>query len=99
MERKGRLQQNYQFRTATEADVKFLLAIDRKVSMPSQYGIHICFLHEPDFFTAARAGYDETQVIVCEDISNNQIVGVGSRSIREAFVNGHKQFIGDLSNL
>lgn len=99
MERKEYVRQNYQFRLATEKDTPFLQAIDRSVSMPSQYGIELSFTHNPNFFTAIRTGSKQTQVIVCEDIVNNTVIGVGIRSIRDAYIDGQKQSIGYLSNL
>ena len=65
--------------------------------MPGE--IELAFLREPSFFAAARAGNRETQTMVCRDLEAGEIVGLGERSIRAAYVDGEPSALGYLSNL
>lgn len=66
---------------------------------PIDSGVCLSFQREPDFFSAARCGYDFCQVITARDRENNDICGLGSRSIFDSYINGTKCKIGYLSNL
>ncbi len=65
--------------------------------MPGE--ISLAFCREPSFSLAGRAGNLESQPIVSRDGETGEIVGVGERSIRRAYVDGRATALGYLSNL
>src|SRR5258706_136240 len=61
--------------------------------------LSISFRREPSYFAACAVQGIETQVIKCTDLETSQIVGMGSRSLRMAFINGQPVRVGYLSDL
>ncbi len=61
--------------------------------------ISLSFRREPAYFDACQLDGNESQTIVCRDLENDRIVGLGSRSVRERFVDGQVERIGYLSTL
>jgi hypothetical protein len=61
--------------------------------------IAISFRREPNFFSASHLQGCMTQVMCCVDSSNQNIVGVASRSIDWAHINGQQQLLGYLGDL
>src|SRR5690606_32452819 len=62
----------------------------------------ISFQNEPSYFAAARIGSQLTQTIVVRDTASRgdaEIVGMATRSVRNAWVNGTSMDIGYLSSL
>ena len=66
---------------------------------PMEGGVSLCFKKEPDYFAAARTEGLFTQTIVARDQTQKQIVGVASRSIKPAFINGRVESVGYLGGL
>ena len=87
----------YQFELATRADDQELRTILRQTPMPGR--ISICFQREPSFFDAASVEGDFVQTIVCRDQDRKRIVGFGTRSIRQRYVDGVAMPVGYLSSL
>ena len=67
----------------------------RHSSMPGW--IRLSFGREPDFFHSAGVQGRTTQVLVA--LEDGRVVGMGNRSIRSAWVNGHSTDIGYLGGL
>ena len=86
-----------QFGLAQPADDAALRELLRHTGIPGE--IELAFLREPSFFVAGRAGNRETQTMVCRDTEADEIVGLGERSIRSAYVDGEPAALGYLSNL
>jgi hypothetical protein len=86
-----------EFGLAKSADDAALRDLLRRTGMPGE--IELAFLREPSFFVAGRAGNRETQTMVCRDLETDEIVGLGERSIRAAYVDGKPAALGYLSNL
>jgi hypothetical protein len=86
-----------EFGLAQTGDDAALRDLLRRTGIPGD--IELVFLREPSFFVAARAGNRETQVLVCRDVEAGEIVGLGERSIRTAYVDGEPAALGYLSDL
>src|SRR5918992_1273091 len=86
-----------EFGLAGRDDDEALRDLLRRTGMPGE--IALAFLREPSFFVAGRAGNRETQTMVCRDVEADEIVGLGERSIRAAYVDGQPTALGYLSNL
>lgn len=88
---------SYSFRLACDDDDPALRDLLRKTVMRGN--INIAFHREPNFFWAERLGNIQTQVILAQSFSPNEIVGCGSRGIRSAYVDGVLKNIGYLGGL
>jgi hypothetical protein len=86
-----------EFGLAEPADDDALRDLLRRTGMPGE--IALAFLREPSFFVAGRAGNRETQTMVWRDLEAGELVGLGERSIRAAYVDGEPAILGYLSNL
>jgi hypothetical protein len=86
-----------EFGLAGPADDEALRDLLRRTALPGE--ITLAFLREPSFFRAARAGNRESQAMVCRDVAAGEVVGMGERSIRAAYVDGQATALGYLSNL
>lgn len=87
----------FEFSLATGADDGELRQLLRHISMPGN--ITLAFLREPSFFLAEQAGSVTSQVIVCRDRQQGQMVGMGSRSFRRVYIDGKPTNVGYLSML
>jgi hypothetical protein len=87
----------FEFALATESDDGELRELLRHISMPGN--ITLAFLREPLFFLAEQVGSTASQVIVCRDRQQGQIVGMGSRSFRCVYIDGKPTNVGYLSML
>src|SRR5215471_1425166 len=87
-------QPRFEFALASEAEDDTLRALLRHVSMPGN--ITLAFLREPSFFLAEQAGNVTSQVMVCRDRQKGQVVGMGSRSIRDVYIDGRPTRVGYL---
>jgi hypothetical protein len=61
--------------------------------------IAVSFRREPSYFAGCRLQGDATQVVKCVETASGRIVGLGSRSTAQAFVDGRRVRIGYLSDL
>ena len=86
-----------EFGLAGPADDAAIRDLLRRTAMPGD--ISLAFLREPSFFRAARAGNRESQTMVCRDVAAGEVVGLGERGIRAAYVDGSAAVVGYLSNL
>lgn len=61
--------------------------------------ITVSFRREPDYFAGCHVQGESFQIVKCVDKAQGQIVGLGSRLIRQGFVNGQKCRLGYLADL
>lgn len=87
----------FEFSLASEAEDEALRALLRRIAMPGN--ITLSFQREPSFLLAEQAGSVVSQVMVCRDRTKDQIVGMGSRSIRDMYIDGKPARVGYLSML
>jgi len=80
---------------ATVADEKELRQLLRNNPIPGR--ISISYEREPDFFIGARVEAPFNQVIIARDQSNDRLMGMATRSVREVYLNGAAQQFGYLS--
>jgi hypothetical protein len=86
----------FQLRCASRADEAELRALLRRSVIPGD--ISVTFEREPDFFDACVI-HGDTQVGIGCDTGTGRIVGMGTRSIAAAFVNGARRDVGYLADL
>lgn len=87
----------YRFELATpadDADLRHVLA-----ATPMQGWISLAFQREPSWLAASVVEGDFVQVVVARDLETGRVVGFGSRSVRQRYVNGVSCGVGYLSNL
>jgi hypothetical protein len=77
-----------------EAELRALLRDN-----PMNGSMQVTFEREPDFFSACAIRGNFYQVGVGRDLESGRIVGLGTRSIADAFVNGRRAAFGWLSDL
>jgi hypothetical protein len=87
----------YRFELASPADDEDLRRVLAETPMEGR--ILVAFQREPSYFEGASVDGRFRQTIACRDIESGHIVGFGSRSIAERFVNGVPTPIGYLSAL
>jgi hypothetical protein len=86
----------YRLRLATRDDDA---ALRQRMAGDVMHGaISVSFRREPDYFAGTSLFGAQTQVVVCED-DTGQIVGLGSRIVRQAYLNGIPSRSGYLSDL
>ena len=85
----------YQLDLATPADDPALRALFRENPMGTT--MRVAFEREPDFFHAAQVQGEFVQVGVARE--GVRVVGVGTRAVSAAFVNGAPQSLGYLGDL
>jgi hypothetical protein len=77
-----------------EAELRALLREN-----PMNGSMQVTFEREPDFFAACAIRGNFHQVGVGRDLESGRIVGLGTRSIADTFVNGQRAAFGWLSDL
>ncbi|MGZ3439457.1 MAG: GNAT family N-acetyltransferase [Polyangia bacterium] len=82
---------------ASAADEPGLRALLRAVPMAG--AISMGFERDPDFFCAATIEGDRHETLVLRDLESGRVVGLGSRSVRDAWINGERGRLGYLSQL
>ena len=87
----------YKFSLATERQEPSLREMAR--NNPVLGRISVSFEREPNFFCGANIGNKFRQVLVCNDSSDEKIIGIGMRSIFDAYINASPVSCGYLSNL
>jgi hypothetical protein len=85
------------FDLAGEADDAELRRLLRESPMDGR--IRVALEREPNSFLAGTIEGELHQVIVARDVSSGRVLGMGSRSVRQAFVNGQSVPVGYLSQL
>ena len=61
--------------------------------------ISVSFRREPSYFNACNIQGNSYEIIKCVDTDNKKIIGVGSRFLYDAYINGEKKYIGYLGDL
>ena len=61
--------------------------------------ITVSFRREPSFFHGSGVQGKQAQVIKCVDDATNKLIGLGSRLVNEAYINGSRQRTGYLADL
>jgi radical SAM superfamily enzyme YgiQ (UPF0313 family)/ribosomal protein S18 acetylase RimI-like enzyme len=79
---------------ADDADLRRLMA-----EMPMPGLVEVTYRREPSFFSAQCVEGRDTQTIIGHDVDTGEVAGMGSRSLKPAFVNGQPTTIGYLSSL
>ncbi|HTK77764.1 MAG TPA: hypothetical protein VL371_21030, partial [Gemmataceae bacterium] len=87
----------YQFDVATEADDADLRRVLAETPMPGR--IAVSFRREPSYFAAAEIDGRFRQVVAARELNSGRIIGFGSRSVCQRYVNGLPTPIGYLSSL
>jgi hypothetical protein len=87
----------FRFEMASEADDAALRQLLRETPMDGR--IRVTLEREPGFFAAASIEGEPHHAAVARDATTGEIVGMGSRSVREVFVNGQPVLLGYLSQL
>jgi hypothetical protein len=82
---------------ATPADDTELRALLRSNAIPGR--ISVSFEREPDFFASCRIRGDFFQAGIARDRRTGKIIGLGTRSIAPAFINGEPKPLGYLADL
>lgn len=85
------------FEEARAADDPALRRLMARNEMPG--AISISFQREPSYFLATGLQGDHAQVSVARDVSSGEIVGVATRAVRSAYLNGQVCPLGYLSDL
>lgn len=67
--------------------------------MPMPGPVRVAYAREPSFFEALRVEGRCSAVAAGRDAETGQIIGIGSRSIKSAFINGEPAPLGYLSSL
>jgi len=86
----------FRIRYATRADDSELRALMRRLVIPGD--ISVTFEREPNFFDAC-AIHGDVQVGIGCDLETGSVIGMGTRSIAPAFVNGAPRDVGYLADL
>jgi hypothetical protein len=87
----------YRFDLATDADDADLRRVLAETPMPGR--IAVSFRREPSYFAAAEVDGRFRQVVAAREMDSGRIVGFGSRSVSQRYVNGLPTPIGYLSSL
>ncbi len=87
----------YEFSLANPADESQLRELIKTIIMDG--ALRISYQREPDFFLASQVEGRSVQTIVMREKTTGQIVGMGNRSVKDVYINGHKSSIGYLSSL
>lgn len=85
------------FELATETDDAALRRILRTSPIPG--AISLTFEREPSFRAAAAVEGPFHQTVVAREMETGEIVGMGSRSVRDRWVNGRVRPVGYLSQI
>ena len=84
-------------RLASEQDDAELRILFREVAMDGN--VRICFEREPNYFRAIQPQGDVRQTVVCIDKDTGILMGAGSRSVSNGYINGRRERIAYLSDL
>jgi hypothetical protein len=87
----------YRFDLATPADDADLRRVLAQTPMPGPFAVS--FRREPSYFAAAGVDGRFRQVVAARDCTADRVVGFGSRTISERFINGRPESIGYLGGL
>lgn len=88
---------HFEIELASEADDRELRDLLRRSSIPGS--IHVTFEREPSFFDSCRIRGGFFQIGIGRDGRTGRIIGLGTRSVAPAFVNGRAMDVGYLADL
>jgi hypothetical protein len=92
-----RLSSRFEIALANAEDDRELRELLRNSPVPGQ--ISVTFEREPSFFNSCRIRGDFFQACVGRDRRTGKIIGLGTRSVAPAFVNGEATGLGYLADL
>ena len=81
-------------RPSDDLELRQLLA-----ATPMAGPVTLSFRREPSFFAAAAVDGEFHQTVIARDTSENRIAALGTRSVRQRYVNGMPMAVGYLSGL
>lgn len=92
----------FEYDLANDSDDRLLSELLR--STPTDGSIRIAFCRNPSFFAAAEVEGDRHQTVVCREQEGDAgecetLIGMGSLSSQQRFVNGNPEEVGYLSGL
>ncbi len=87
----------YRLNLADPADDDYLRAVLAATPMPGR--VTVGFQREPSYFGGAVVDGRFRRVVAARDAASNRLVGFGSRSVLDRYVNGSAMPIGYLSSL
>ena len=87
----------YRFELADQSDDADLRHVLANTPMPGR--ISVTFLREPSYFDSATVDGRFRQVVAARDTDSRRVVGFGSRSVTDRYVNGLPAAVGYLSTL
>lgn len=73
--------------------------LERVARLPTPGDIELSFQHQPSFLAAGCVLGRERQTIVGRDRTTGEVIGLGTRAVREGYVDGQPQRIGYLGAL
>jgi len=82
---------------ATPEDDAEIRALLRRIVIPG--AIQVTFEREPCFFDSCAVHGGLCQVVIGRDRASERIIGMGTRSVDQGFVNGRPSTVGYLSDL
>jgi len=86
-----------QFRPANRGDDRELRRLLRDNPVPGSFSL--AMEREPDFFVGAGIEGDVSQTVVAQAEGDNGLCGLGSRAVRDAYVNGEMVRLGYFGQL
>jgi hypothetical protein len=87
----------FEIELASPCDDAEIRALLRRIVIPG--AIQVTFEREPGFFDSCALHGGLCQVVIGRDLVSGQIIGMGTRSVDQGFVNGHPSALGYLSDL
>ena len=87
----------FQIELASPRDDTEIRALLRMILIPG--AIQVTFEREPSFFDSCAVHGGLCQVVIGRDIASGRIIGMGTRSVDQGFVNGRPAPLGYLSDL
>jgi len=87
----------FEFELAGPADEADLRAVLARTPMAGR--VSVAFHRDPDYFAGAVTDGRFRQVIACRDTESRRIIGFGTRSVMDRYVNGERRAIGYLGGL
>jgi hypothetical protein len=87
----------FNFRHAVPKDAEDILSILEEE--PSTGSISLIYTRRRDPYRSLLAEGNEVDLIVCEDLQLNKVIGLGGIAFNEMFVNGKRQLVGYLFGL
>lgn len=73
--------------------------LERVARLPTPGDIELSFQHEPSFLAAGCVLGHERQTIIGRDRATGEVIGLGTRAVREVYIDGEPQRIGYLGAL